>query len=69
MTDNGLKSKLMAKSKALQASEIEVVDVPSPSDATNVAPEDKDDVELAEAAEEVCEEDFRSKCLKMPEDA
>ena len=58
----------MAKSKALQASEIEVVDVPSPSDATNVAPEEKDDVELPEAAEEVFEEDFRSKCLKMPED-
>ena len=66
MTDSELRSKLLAKSTMIQTLGTEVVDVPSQTGATNVILNDRDDVELAETAKEVCEEEFRAKY--MPED-
>ena len=61
-----LRGKLLAKSTKTQASETEVFLVPSRASATNVTRNDREDAELAEAVEEICEEEFRTKF--MPED-
>ena len=66
MTDSELKSKLLAKSTMVKTPEKEVTEVRSQTGASNVTLNERDDVEIAELAEEVCEEDFRAKY--MPED-
>ena len=46
------------KSNMSQTPETEVVDVPSQKGTTNVTQNDREDAELTETSEEVCEEEL-----------